>query len=263
MNWLENRLPVGRLVPLPGELDQLEPRLDLLLEFRRRVALQPAARVGAQQHQVADALRMARRVLDRDRAALRMPEQHEALEPGSLRHGLEVAHQRIEGDLRVPVGKAGAPLVHTRHRVVARKRLDPRTPDRALPLVLEMREPVRRLEKRRPVAGDRVGNARAVGAPAEADLLVHRNSEFDPDYLPVYFPFSVQSNSAYWSFAPPAADVDQVDRASSRRASANCSAPTPNAPHHLPAEAGEARCSGSAAWAGWAPDAACYFLPRQ
>jgi hypothetical protein len=43
-------------------------------------------------------------------------------------------------------------------------------------------------------------------------LLVHRSSEFDPDYLPVYFRFSVQSNSAYWSFMPGAAGADQVDQ---------------------------------------------------
>jgi hypothetical protein len=43
-------------------------------------------------------------------------------------------------------------------------------------------------------------------------LLVHRNSEFDPDYLPVSFRFTVQSNSAYWGFTAPAASVDQVDQ---------------------------------------------------
>ncbi len=37
----------------------------------------------------------------------------------------------------------------------------------------------------------------------------------------------------------------------------------PNVAHNLPAEAGEAGWSGSAAWAGWAPDASRYFLPRQ
>ncbi|MBI2754980.1 MAG: GMC family oxidoreductase N-terminal domain-containing protein [Betaproteobacteria bacterium] len=36
-----------------------------------------------------------------------------------------------------------------------------------------MRQPVRRLDERRPLAGDRVGNPRAVEALAEADLLVH------------------------------------------------------------------------------------------
>src|SRR5690606_7628844 len=48
---------------------------------------------------------------------------------------------------------------------------DPMPPDRAVPVVLEMIEPVRRLHQRRPVADDRIGKPGTVVRGAEAHLL--------------------------------------------------------------------------------------------
>src|SRR4029077_20793088 len=77
----------------------------------------------------------------------------------------------------LPVGQAAAALVVADQGVVARHLLEPAAPHRALPVVLEVVQPVRRLEQRRPVARDRVGDAHAVGRSAEADLLAGHGRE--------------------------------------------------------------------------------------
>ncbi|HEX5628109.1 MAG TPA: alpha/beta hydrolase, partial [Usitatibacteraceae bacterium] len=76
----------------------------------------------------------------------------EAFEAGGIHHRFQVAHPGFEGDVRhVAIGEPAAALVHAQQPVIARERLDPRLPDRALPLVLEMGQPVRRPDERRTV----------------------------------------------------------------------------------------------------------------
>ena len=69
-----------------------------------------AARVAAEDHEVAHALRMARRVGDRDRRALRMAEEREGrVEARRVDHRLEVAHVGVEGEVGdIPVRKPAA-----------------------------------------------------------------------------------------------------------------------------------------------------------
>src|SRR5690606_6493058 len=58
--------------------------------------------------------------------------------------------------------------------VTAGERAQPVSPDRALPVVVEVRQPVRGLDQRCAAAGCGVGDLGAVGGPAEADLLADR-----------------------------------------------------------------------------------------
>ena len=54
---------------------------------------------------LADPLGMARRVRDRDRAALRHPEQRKSFQPERLDHRLQVGHPVVEGEIRcLPIG---------------------------------------------------------------------------------------------------------------------------------------------------------------
>ena len=57
---------------------------------------------------MADALRMARRVFDGDRCALRNTEQREPVETRGIGDAFEVAHLVFEG--QVGVGAVGQPL---------------------------------------------------------------------------------------------------------------------------------------------------------
>ena len=72
---------------------------------------------------------------------------------------------------RIPVGHAASALVETHHAEVVGEEMDPVAPERAFPLVIQMRRPVRRLDQGPPLAGQRVGDPDTVGRNAEADLL--------------------------------------------------------------------------------------------
>ena len=68
-------------------------------------------------------------------------------------------------------GEAAAALIHAHEAVLRGEGVDPWLPDRAIPLVLQVSQPVRRLDHRQPLPGPGVGNAGAVEALAEADVL--------------------------------------------------------------------------------------------
>src|SRR5262249_40891765 len=103
------------------------------------------------------------------------PEHREALESGSFDDGLEVPDVRLERDLgHLTVREARAALVEAEHRIALRQVVDPRPHRGVGPVVLEVREPVRRPHQRRALAGDGVRQPHAVAGSAEADLLVHR-----------------------------------------------------------------------------------------
>lgn len=73
--------------------------MQLLDALRWQPAPEPAARIGAEKHQMADALGIAHGIFDGDGAALRMAEQREALEARRVDHRLEVAHIGIEREV--------------------------------------------------------------------------------------------------------------------------------------------------------------------
>ena len=86
--------------------------------------------------------------------------------------GLEVADEEVEREVRWrAVGEAAAALVVADVGVSPRQLAQPRPPDGALEIVLDVAQPVRRAHQRRPGADRRDGDARAVGGAAEADVL--------------------------------------------------------------------------------------------
>jgi hypothetical protein len=85
---------------------------------------------------------MARRVLDRERAALARAEEGKGIEAGGVEHGLEIPHPDLEGDLaHIAVRQAGAARIIANERIAAGEMLEPRLPGEAAPLVLEVRQP--------------------------------------------------------------------------------------------------------------------------
>ncbi len=86
---------------------------------------------------------------------------------------LEVFDQRVEREVPdVVVGKAVAALVVAHQRAVPREVDEPVPPHRALPVVVEMGDPVRGAYERRSRPDRRVREACAVRCGAEADLLL-------------------------------------------------------------------------------------------
>ncbi len=134
----------------------------------------PALGEATVEDEVADSLRVPHRVGDRDGTALGDAEQREALEARGVDDGLEVADEGVEGDVvTVPVGQAVAALVVAQQRVALGQPADHVPPDRALPVELQVVQPVGGLDERGPLPGGRPGNAGAVGGRAEPDLLLH------------------------------------------------------------------------------------------
>src|SRR5690606_29544298 len=74
--------------------------------------------------------------------------------------------------LDVVVGKPAAALIITDERVRAAQLAQPVLPDRTLPVVLEVRQPVCRPDERRTLAAQRVPDAYAVARAAETDALL-------------------------------------------------------------------------------------------
>src|SRR5215510_11704353 len=118
---------------------------------------------------------MAPDVLDGNQGPLGDPEQREPIEPSRVHHYLEVAHEGLEGyvvdrSIRQPV----PPRVVADEGVVTGQLAIQMSPDRALEVELEMREPVPGPYQGRPLAERRVGDLDSVRRGAEADLLRER-----------------------------------------------------------------------------------------
>ena len=123
---------------------------------------------------MADPLGMPRGVDERDRRALRHPEQREAVDARGVDDGLEVGDPGLHGELaELAVGEPAPSLVVADERVAVAQLGQPVTPDRALPVEVEMRQPRRRPHDRRPAAVDGVRQPHAVASGAEANLLRH------------------------------------------------------------------------------------------
>jgi hypothetical protein len=103
------------------------------------VAYAPAAHEPAEQHEVRHALGIASRVCDRHRAALRDADQGEPREPDRVDDGLEIVHERLEGDVRnIAIGEPVASLVIPDQGPIAAELVQPVAPHAAPPLVLEV-----------------------------------------------------------------------------------------------------------------------------
>ena len=102
-----------------------------------------------------------------------IPSRSNLSTPAAFDDAFEVVDEGLERDLRrVPVGHAVRALIVADERMAARELVKPVAPDRALPVLLEMIEPVGRLHQRRPFAHDRKGQPGPVlGAGVADDLL--------------------------------------------------------------------------------------------
>src|SRR6185437_5322535 len=165
-------LTEGVVVLSPAQADELQQKLALFALAIGEVPVRLTPGVAAVQDEAAHALGMAKRVRDRDGAALRDAEQGEAVQLQVVDDGLEIADPGLERELvDRPVGEAAAALVVADQSVIAGQLPDPVAPDRALAVVLEVTEPVGRLHQRLAAPAGGVGDTRSVGCGAEADPL--------------------------------------------------------------------------------------------
>jgi hypothetical protein len=101
---------------------------------------------------MADALRVAGCIRDRDACALRDTEQRELLRSDPVDDRLQVAEPTLELEpvrVDLAIGEPAAALVVADDRAELAQPGQPMTPDRTLPVMLDVREPVRRLDERR------------------------------------------------------------------------------------------------------------------
>ena len=158
----------------PAEFVDLEPRLCLGLLLCGWGVSQIAAHVAAIKHEVCDAVRMAYRVAHGDGAAgPSHREQHEAIDARGGNDRIQVLSEPGEGKLHaLAIGQSAAAPVIADERIVARQKQEPRTPDWALPIELQVMNPVLHPDQRRAGAARRIGDAHAIGARTEANFLL-------------------------------------------------------------------------------------------
>src|SRR5690606_24801058 len=131
-----------RVLPPPADADEVEFETHLF-GLLRLPATSPPARETACQYQVADPLRVAHRVGYREWRSARHAEQRKARQSGRSHDGLEARIPGLERNVRdAPVGEPAGAIVMADQRPAARKLGKPRTPDRALPVELEVAQPV-------------------------------------------------------------------------------------------------------------------------
>ncbi len=165
--------PERAVGPCPAHLDHL---LEGVLQLHGlRVGVVHCPPVRAVEDQAGESSPMARRVRDADGPALRHAHHREPFQPGGVGDGLEVGDPRFEAEVGdVPVRHPVAALVVADHGGDPAEVEQEMPPHRALPVVLEVAEPAGGEDQRRPAAVDGVGDARAVRAAAEPDVLRRR-----------------------------------------------------------------------------------------
>ena len=169
---LKRRRKVGLRVR-PARADRRRHRLGV--RARLVAAPHPAPRVAAVEDEAADPLGMPHRVRRaRSPRPARRPSSVKRSSPSASttvsRSATQVLHRELA---ELVVGEPAAALVVADERVAVAELGQPVTPDRALPVEVEMRQPGRRPHDRRPAAVDGVREPHPVASGAEADLLRH------------------------------------------------------------------------------------------
>src|SRR5260221_5287483 len=132
-------------------------------------------RIGATQDEGADALRVPDGVGDADRRPLRHPQKHESIEPEVVDERLEVADHGLERQVRyVPIREAGPPLVIPDQRSVTRQLGEKVAPNRAVPVELEVAQPMSSPDDWWTGALAGVREANAIHRREEPQLLIRR-----------------------------------------------------------------------------------------
>ena len=125
---------------------------------------------------MAHALGVLDRVRDRQRAALRRPEQRELIELRGIDDRLEVGHEHVErGVGRLALGQAAPARVVAVEAVAGAQRVEPGAPHGRLPVLADVREPVGRAHERITLAVHGIGEPRAVGRAREPNVLRERH----------------------------------------------------------------------------------------
>ncbi len=166
-------LPIRRVLLTPALAHERHQGIGLI-DIRLPATLAPAARVTAIQHEVRDAFGMAHSIGDRHGAALGNTQERKPVEPRRVDDRLEVAHERIQGDvIDIPIGKTIATLVVTDQPASRRQRSKKVAPDGALPIVFEMIEPICRLHQRHTLADGGMGDTHPIRRSTELYFLAH------------------------------------------------------------------------------------------
>ena len=117
-----------------------------------------AARAAADQDQCRDPLGVTCRIRHRDRRALRDAEHGRALNTCCIHHRAQIRDEVFERDRRrLPVRQPIAALVVANELAVFDEVADPVAPHRAVPVMLEVVQPVGGLHQGPALADDRIG----------------------------------------------------------------------------------------------------------
>jgi len=124
--------------------------------FRRVARTERLAKESTVEHQVRYRLRMPRRIGNRDRRALRHPEQREARQAAPSHHSRQVIERRSERRDHIRRARhAAATSVIPDQQVTLLEGAERARPERTRTLVLDVVEPARRPHERRPRTGCR------------------------------------------------------------------------------------------------------------
>ncbi len=124
-----------------------------------------------------DAIRVPRRIGDRQPGSLAASEQDELLESRRIDDRFEIAKAGVKRQVfDVPLREAAASPVIARQGVVSGQLGKARPPDWAFPIVFQMVEPRRDFEHRRSAASLGIGEAHAIEGVAETYLCRHEDA---------------------------------------------------------------------------------------
>ena len=152
--------PEGRVVAPPAQAGHLDLQEGLAPILVGPGPLVPAPGVGAHQDQVAHPLRVSVGVGHGHRAALRQAQQREAVEVEGIDDPLQIVDEGVEGPLLdVVVRQPAAALVVADQRPGSGQALEPVAPHGAVPVVVEVGDPVGRPHQRRSLADRGVGQS--------------------------------------------------------------------------------------------------------
>src|SRR5208282_1477421 len=105
-------------------------------------------------------------------SALRDSDQSKAVHTRGIHHGLKVLDPKLEGHLlHVPLGEAVATFVVADQSMVSGHFDEPMSPERAVPFIVKMIEPIGGLDERISGASASVGQTDAIPGDTKLDLL--------------------------------------------------------------------------------------------
>ncbi len=154
----------------PPEANNLDKRRKVLLESLAVFVGHPSE--GAIEDQASHSLRMLDCVADSDLTRLAHGHERIPIKSRSCRHGLEVAHSRLQREiLWIPVRQSITAFVITDDGRDSSQRVEKVPEHRIIPVVLEMADPVLAENQRRTNTVRRVSDPHSVRPATETNLL--------------------------------------------------------------------------------------------